>query len=462
MQSTSSDTAGTTLSDNPFRRQLTLCALYFAQGLPWGFMTVALASHLTSKGMTVEETGWLLTMCTLPWTFKLFWAPIIDSVTLRSMGRRRPWILMAQFMMAVTMITLVMIGNVSEQLTLLGWMFFLHNCFASLQDVSTDALAVDILTDAERGRVNGMMWGSKILGVGFGSAAMGTLLAHTTLETAVLAQTLLIVAIMTLPLAFRERPGEKRFPWSRGQAQPDPISMDVASVRNPLQVLSSLWQAFSLPATCLAAIFTATALIGQGTNTTLILDLYVQEEENVNAEPPRRNEINLGWSPEFYAQVTGVLGTVLEVAAALIGGYLADRYGQRKFIAIGYGGFGLLAVAFGLSEAYWTTTWFATGYLVVAPAFLALGTVSGFSLFMRISWTTAAATMFTCYMALFNVGDVIGKGILASQLHQSFDQSTCFCLLGIVALMPLILLCGVGPRTVEHAVQAAQESPEPV
>jgi PAT family beta-lactamase induction signal transducer AmpG len=462
MQSTSSDSAGTTLCDNAFRRQLTLCALYFAQGLPWGFMTVALASHLKSKGMTLEETGWLLSMSTLPWTFKLFWAPVIDSVTLRSMGRRRPWILLAQLMMAFTLITLVMIGNLSEQLTLLGWMFFLHNCFASLQDVSTDALAIDILTDAERGRVNGMMWGSKILGVGFGSAAMGTLLARTTLEITVLAQTVLILAIMTLPLWFRERPGEKRFPWSRGQAQPDPISMDVASLRSPVQVLSNLLRAFSLPATVLAALFTATALIGQGTNATLVLDLYVQEEENVTAELGRENEINLGWSPELYAQVTGVLGTVLEVVAALLGGYLADRYGQRKFIASGYGGFGLLAVTFGLSDAYWTTTWFATGYLVVAPAFLALGTVSGFSLFMRISWTTAAATMFTCYMALSNVGDVIGKGLLANSLHKSFDYPTCFCLLGIVTLIPLILLCGVDARTVERAKLENQESPEPV
>ena len=66
MPSVARDTPGTTLIDNAFRRRLTLCALYFAQGLPWGFMTVALASHLTEKGMTVGETGWLLAMSTLP------------------------------------------------------------------------------------------------------------------------------------------------------------------------------------------------------------------------------------------------------------------------------------------------------------------------------------------------------------------------------------------------------------
>ena len=148
------------------------------------------------------ETGWLLSMSTLPWTFKLAWAPIIDILTIRSMGRRRPWILIAQLMMAVTMLTLVSLDNIGEQLTLLGWMFFLHNCFASLQDVSTDALAIDILQPHERGRINGLMWGSKIVGVGVGTAAIGTLLARTNLEFALLVQTsiLLINHAATTPL----------------------------------------------------------------------------------------------------------------------------------------------------------------------------------------------------------------------------------------------------------------------
>ena len=445
MPSVASDKPGTTLIDNAFRRRLTLCALYFAQGLPWGFMTVALASHLTEKGMTVGETGWLLAMSTLPWTFKLFWAPVIDSVTIGSMGRRRPWILLAQLMMAVTMIALVLIGNASEELTLLGWLFFIHNCFASLQDVSTDALAIDILAVDERGRVNGMMWASKILGVGFGSAAMGTLLARTNLEVTVMAQTAMILIIMMLPLWFRERPGEKRFPWSRSQVKPVAASPEIASVRNPIHVLSNLLRGYSLPATAVAAVFTATALIGQGTNSTLITPLYTQD---------------LKWSSEMFSQVTGLFGTGLEVIAALLGGYLGDRYGQRKFIVLGYSGFALLAISFGLLEPYWTSTWFAAGYLAVAPAFLAMGTVSGFSLFMRISWTKAAATMFTCYMALSNVGDVIGKGLVASTLRESFDYPACFCALGVIGLVPLILLLGVDARTVERAKLEEEERDE--
>ena len=43
-------------------------------------------------------------------------------------------------------------------------MIFLHNVFNSLQDVSVDALAVDLLPEDERGKANGLMFGSKYLG----------------------------------------------------------------------------------------------------------------------------------------------------------------------------------------------------------------------------------------------------------------------------------------------------------
>ena len=193
----------------------------------------------------------------------------------------------------------------------------------------------------------------------------------------------------------------------------------------------------------MAAIFAATALIAQGTNTILITTLYPQ---------------NLEWTSEQFSQVSGMLGDPLSAIAALLGGYLADRYGQRKFIAIGYIGFALLALTFGMLEPYWTITWFATAYFVLAPAFLGMAAVSGFSLFMKLSWTTAAATNFTCYMALLNVGDAIGKGLLASQLHKLFDYPTSFCLLGIVTLVPLILLSGVNAGSVERARRENRET----
>ena len=60
-------------------RAATLCGLYFAQGVPWGFVTIALVAYLNERGVDRTQTAVLLSMSLLPWTFKLFWGPIIAS-----------------------------------------------------------------------------------------------------------------------------------------------------------------------------------------------------------------------------------------------------------------------------------------------------------------------------------------------------------------------------------------------
>ena len=142
---------GQSLTENRLRRMVSLCVLYFAQGLPWGFATVAFASYLSDNGFTPQELGILFATVALPWTFKWIWGPVIDTLSLPQFGSRRLWILFAQFGMVATLIIMVMMGDISANIPLLGWMFFLHNFFSSLQDVSSDALAVDILLPEEQG-----------------------------------------------------------------------------------------------------------------------------------------------------------------------------------------------------------------------------------------------------------------------------------------------------------------------
>jgi len=179
------------LSQDWRQRVAMLCAMYVAQGLPWGFMVTALISYLTERGLRDGDAGWLTGVVLMPWTFKLVWGPVIDSMTFRSMGRRRPWIIGSQFMMAVTLLGILWLGDfdrylgnadseagISSQFVfLLGCLFFVHNCFASLQDVSTDALALDVLPPAEQGRVNGLMWGSKLLGKAAGAVVMAKVIS---------------------------------------------------------------------------------------------------------------------------------------------------------------------------------------------------------------------------------------------------------------------------------------------
>lgn len=88
--------------------------------------------------------------------------------------------------MAASLFGILMLGDLTENLRMLGWVFFLHNFFASLQDVSTDALALDVVPREEQGRTNGLMWGAKLVGKGIGGVGLATAIDAWGLPTAVL------------------------------------------------------------------------------------------------------------------------------------------------------------------------------------------------------------------------------------------------------------------------------------
>ena len=149
--------------------------MYLAQGMPFGFVTGTLAAYLASKGYSIAEVAGVTLMAQLPWTFKFIWGPIIDRFDFarHALGRRRPWILLAQSMMVITLVLILFLPDLSKGMTTLVWIIAIHNVFASLQDVSVDALAVDLLPEKERGKANGFMRAASYLGSIIGGSVMG-------------------------------------------------------------------------------------------------------------------------------------------------------------------------------------------------------------------------------------------------------------------------------------------------
>lgn len=444
------------LSNRRWQRLTTLCALYVAQGVPWGFMAIALVAFLTARGVTDEQAGELTALVLLPWTFKLIWAPLIDSVTIRSMGKRRPWIILAELMMAVTLLGMLALGDLTQELQLLGWMFFLHNCFASLQDVCTDAMAVDVLPFNEQAQANGLMWGSKLIGKGAGAAVFAWIMVEWGFSAAVLLQFVLLLAIMLFPLMIVERPGERRFPWSRGAAV---FTEETRNVRNPKEIVRDLFRGFSLQATFVFVLFTVVKLVASGVNEIVTKTLYTQQ---------------LGWDAVEFSRVAGLYAIAPILAGAAAGGFLANRFGRRTIITVGFGGYAATACAFALCRDLWTAEWFATSYLLVTEGFLTMGSVGFLSMAMRITWTKSAATMFTVYMTLSNVGHVVGNK-LAGPVRGHLNYAETFWFVALGSLLPLLLLLRVDPAQVDvwkfarpevdaeerpHAV-AATDEPQP-
>ena len=413
-----------TLSESRSLRLITLCALYVSQGIPWGFVAITLVAWLAGQGMSAEDIAKVTVFSGLPWTFKWVWGPFIDRFGLQSMGRRRPWILFAQGMMALTLLLLVAIPDLTASIQLLSWMVFAHNVFNSLQDVAVDALAVDLLPEDERGKANGLMYGSKYLGGAIGGAGMATVMASYGLRAALCVQVSVLGLIFLLPLLLRERPGERLLPWTAGSASPISRAQRAPSVGS---VFRSLLRAMSFRSSLLTAALALTISTSAGLLGVVGVVFIVQE---------------LGWSDTDYAQVSGGWGLAFGLAGSVIGGFIADRLGHRRTIAGGCIALAILWVGFALGRPLWDERNFVVGMLLLDALFTSLTTVGFFALAMGVSWPRVAATQFTAYMALANLSAVWG-GWAAGKLDGLVSVPTIYMMCAALQVSVAVILLGI-------------------
>lgn len=403
-------------------RLFTLCVLYVAQGIPWGFTATTIPAYLGSHGLSREAIGQALAMTTLPYSFKWVWGPIIDAFTWPRFGRRRPWIVFAQGMMALTILTMIAIPDIAIDLKMLAWMILLHTVFNALQDVAVDALAVDLLDDSERGRANGLMYASKWAGGIVGGAGMASLISATTLPTALVAQTAILLAIMLVPLLVRERPG------------PPPERPALRTV------LRSLVDVFAVRSAFVTALVMVTSGIALGVLVANGSALFTQE---------------LHWSPEKLARLTGGYGLAAGFAGAVAGGFLADRFGRRRVAAVASLAMAAGWLVFALLPGLWTDDRFVYPLAMWESATSSIMTVTLFALCMDVAWPTVAASQFTAYMALANVATTLGYKI-TSVLPASWDFRDCYVAAVIVQVAVTALLVMIDPTETRRVLARAE------
>ncbi|MBK8572226.1 MAG: MFS transporter [Holophagaceae bacterium] len=89
----------------PSRRLLVLILLGFASGLPLFLTGSTLKAWMTDEGLSLGTIG-LFSFVTLPYSLKVFWAPLVDRYALPGLGRRRGWLLATQAAMALALVLL--------------------------------------------------------------------------------------------------------------------------------------------------------------------------------------------------------------------------------------------------------------------------------------------------------------------------------------------------------------------
>ncbi|MDF3067460.1 MAG: hypothetical protein K0R38_3061 [Polyangiaceae bacterium] len=176
---------------NARAKLLLLGALYFSQGLPFGFFTQGLPVILRQKGYSLGAIG-LSSLLAAPWALKWLWAPLVDRVHAPRFGRRKSWIVPLQLSTVAVLFGLALFG-VFESMQVLLVSILLLNLLAATQDIATDGLAVELLAEQERGLANGLQVAGYRLGMIIGGGAL--LIWHERLGDS---GTFAVMAVLTL------------------------------------------------------------------------------------------------------------------------------------------------------------------------------------------------------------------------------------------------------------------------
>ncbi len=273
-----------------------LWAMYFVQGLPFGFQATALPVYLREAGLSLGAIGFA-TALSLPWMLKAIWAPFVDRYGSSSFGRRRSWILPLELVLAALCIFAAFLDPASGLKTLLA-LVFLMNLAAATMDIAVDGLAVDLLKVSELGKGNI----AQVVGYKIGMLTGGGLLVWASGRIGwhglFLSMAGLIFLVAVATTFYRERePGDPRSP--------------APAIEHPkmIEVLRLLRQAFTARGTGWLIVFVGTYKLGENMADTMFKPFLV----------------DAGFGREQIGLWVGTWGMLFSILGSISGGLLASR-----------------------------------------------------------------------------------------------------------------------------------------
>jgi PAT family beta-lactamase induction signal transducer AmpG len=409
------------LSENPVLRYLTFSVLYFAQGIPQGITLAAIPAWMAMNHKTPAEIGSFIAVMGIPWSIKILIAPIMDRYTILSMGRKRPWVIFGQLGLIISFYA---IGFVPDPLNNLKWLMivgFFINFFGAFQDVATDGMAIDVVPINEQARTNGLMWGSVTIGYSL-SMLVGTVLINTLgFSSAIPFLAVAVGFIILAPIMFRERSGEKIMPWTKGEISENSKNEQSKSW---VAILKDLLKVVILPASLLIII---TCFYKGFLNNLVYTSFTIFTIQD------------LGWTNTSFSQIASISDVVAGILGMFAGGYLVDRFGEKRMLTIYFSVFTLLLLSIGFFENYWandTLIFIFYSLYTLLATFITISILAGA---MKLCWKTVAATQFTLYMAINNMGQSIGAGIVGP-LKEHISWATLFLLMAIPTLLIIVII----------------------
>lgn len=133
-------------------RVLIVMLLGFSAGLPLALVTSTLQAWLTQSGIDLKTIG-LFSLVGLPYTFKFFWAPLVDALNVpiltALLGRRRSWLVLSQFLL-IAAIAVLGFSDPKTSIFYVTVAALLVAAASATQDIVIDAFRVESLPQEEQ------------------------------------------------------------------------------------------------------------------------------------------------------------------------------------------------------------------------------------------------------------------------------------------------------------------------
>lgn len=124
--------------------------LYLLQGIPLG-LTSAIPMLLQNRGASYKDQA-EFSFAHWPFSLKLLWAPIVDSLYWNKFGRRKSWLIPTQYLLGIFMLILSShvdqwLGGdgIAPNVPILTAIFFSLNFLGATQDIAVDGWALTML-----------------------------------------------------------------------------------------------------------------------------------------------------------------------------------------------------------------------------------------------------------------------------------------------------------------------------
>lgn len=131
------------------RSMVLLCVLYLIQGVPLG-LALGSVPFLLKEHLSYSQLA-TFALSSYPYSLKLLWSPIVDSVFIRSVGRRKSWIIPMQLIVGTLMLYISLnvqklLDDPGNNVTELTVIFTLLVLFSATQDIAVDGWALTLLS----------------------------------------------------------------------------------------------------------------------------------------------------------------------------------------------------------------------------------------------------------------------------------------------------------------------------